>query len=374
MSRSVTDSRLCFLGDYYDELASLTREFQVLFYYGDRTVEMNDTKTRRSFLKRCQCPNLSQEQFFVGARVVIFGRVIKLKAYGDEVTRQLCEKMNGVTIAIISEKAFGKIGDVLSTINIECGFSVRDMHTLLCTKQIVSHYQIPAAFSNQRVLVLSLVRGDAIEKGQAMAKRVGTDVCWAAASHDEVDRTEDLVREALHNPQALLGGEFVGISSVVVIKPHIIAEGTGGEVLQTLLNSGLAIAALSQFTLSTNHADKFLNAYKGILADYRGVVDHLASGPVWVVQLVDKGVAQATSAGAAALLRGVAKSASTVNVPDHVREVVGPFDPVIAKTLRPKTIRARFGKDRVHNAVHCSDLIEDGEEDAVYFWTELHAL
>jgi nucleoside-diphosphate kinase len=42
------------------------------------------------------------------------------------------------------------------------------------------------------------------------------------------------------------------------------------------------------------------------------------------------------------------------------REMVGPSDPEIAKYLRPDTIRAKFGLDRVRNAVHCTDLPEDG--------------
>ncbi len=31
----------------------------------------------------------------------------------------------------------------------------------------------------------------------------------------------------------------------------------------------------------------------------------------------------------------------------------------IARTLRPKTLRALFGSDKVKNAVHCTDLPED---------------
>ena len=48
------------------------------------------------------------------------------------------------------------------------------------------------------------------------------------------------------------------------------------------------------------------------------------------------------------------------NVVKTFREMVGPSDPEIAKYLRPDTIRAKFGFDRVRNAVHCTDLPEDG--------------
>jgi nucleoside diphosphate kinase len=38
----------------------------------------------------------------------------------------------------------------------------------------------------------------------------------------------------------------------------------------------------------------------------------------------------------------------------------GPSDPEIARHIRPNTLRAAFGKDKVKNAVHCTDLPEDG--------------
>jgi nucleoside diphosphate kinase len=32
----------------------------------------------------------------------------------------------------------------------------------------------------------------------------------------------------------------------------------------------------------------------------------------------------------------------------------------LARKLRPNTLRARFGKTKIQNAVHCTDLPEDG--------------
>lgn len=40
------------------------------------------------------------------------------------------------------------------------------------------------------------------------------------------------------------------------------------------------------------------------------------------------------------------------NVVDEFRQLCGPHDPEIAKYLRPNTIRAKYGIDRVQNAVH----------------------
>jgi nucleoside-diphosphate kinase len=46
----------------------------------------------------------------------------------------------------------------------------------------------------------------------------------------------------------------------------------------------------------------------------------------------------------------------------------GPIDPEIAKNLRPNTLRAKFGVDRVKNAIHCTDLPEDGVLESQYFF------
>lgn len=54
-----------------------------------------------------------------------------------------------------------------------------------------------------------------------------------------------------------------------------------------------------------------------------------------------------------------------------VREMCGPHDPEIAKHLKPNTLRAKFGYDRVRNAVHCTDLPEDGTLEVRYFFEGL---
>lgn len=57
------------------------------------------------------------------------------------------------------------------------------------------------------------------------------------------------------------------------------------------------------------------------------------------------------------------------NAVQSFRELCGPMDPEIAKNLRPNTIRAQFGIDRCSNAVHCTDLPEDGELECEYFFS-----
>ena len=50
------------------------------------------------------------------------------------------------------------------------------------------------------------------------------------------------------------------------------------------------------------------------------------------------------------------------------RELCGPLEPVLGKKLRPKSLRAQFGRDLACNAVHCTDLPEDGETECTYIF------
>lgn len=40
----------------------------------------------------------------------------------------------------------------------------------------------------------------------------------------------------------------------------------------------------------------------------------------------------------------------------------------LCRQLYPDSIRAQYGKTIVHNAVHCTDLPEDGENEVEYFF------
>ena len=58
--------------------------------------------------------------------------------------------------------------------------------------------------------------------------------------------------------------------------------------------------------------------------------------------------------------------------PPPTGKLCGPIDPEIAAHLRPNTIRAQFGKNRIENAIHCTDLPEDGLLESEYFFNILH--
>ena len=49
-----------------------------------------------------------------------------------------------------------------------------------------------------------------------------------------------------------------------------------------------------------------------------------------------------------------------------LRAFAGPYDAVIAKELAPDSLRARFGRDTIQNAVHITDLETDGTIECAF--------
>jgi nucleoside-diphosphate kinase len=55
------------------------------------------------------------------------------------------------------------------------------------------------------------------------------------------------------------------------------------------------------------------------------------------------------------------------DITTQFREFSGPIDPELGKQIRPKSLRAQFGVDKVKNAIHATDLPEDGVLEVSYY-------
>lgn len=130
-----------------------------------------------------------------------------------------------------------------------------------------------------------------------------------------------------------------------IIKPHIVQEGLAGQVIDMILQEGFEISSMQMFSLDKPTAEEFFEVYKGVLPEFVGMIEHMTSGPCIVMEVRQE------------------------NAVASFRDLCGPMDPEIAKNLRQNTIRARFGHSRTVNAVHCTDLQEDGTLEVEYFFS-----
>lgn len=130
--------------------------------------------------------------------------------------------------------------------------------------------------------------------------------------------------------------------TLCIIKPHAVASGLSGAIIDAILEQGFEISAMELFHLERQTAEEFLEVYKGVLTEFSAVVDQIISGPCIALEIRAEDAVQT------------------------FREFCGPSDVDIAKYIRPNTLRARFGVNKIQNAVHCTDLPEDGILEVIY--------
>ena len=136
-----------------------------------------------------------------------------------------------------------------------------------------------------------------------------------------------------------------------MVLPHIVKKNLTRKLIEAIQASpDLIVTAMESFHLDRASAIDFLEVYDGVLPHYRDAVDHLVSGLCVAIRLEGK---------------------NTHNVVSDFRANAGPWDVDMAKKLRPHTIRAKFGIDRICNAVHCTDLPEDGSSECDFFFNIL---
>lgn len=142
-------------------------------------------------------------------------------------------------------------------------------------------------------------------------------------------------------------------TTLCLVKPHILKAYRTGELLQAINEAGFDIFALFSVHLTIPMAEELFDAYRGVVSDYSAMIDAMASSPVLAL---------------AVTIRGCDDEFEIV---ERFREFCGPTNPALAKVLRPNSLRARFGESALLNAIHCTDLPEDGEMECRYFFESL---
>ena len=138
--------------------------------------------------------------------------------------------------------------------------------------------------------------------------------------------------------------------SCLVIKPHILKELKTGEMIDAIFQNcrenNVSVLAMEQFNLTTEEVEEFLEVYKGVLPEYGLLVEEMKNGNLIAI-----------------VVRGEMQTIQTI------RSMCGPNDPQIAKAIRAESLRSRFGKNKVQNGIHCTDLEDDGILESEFFFS-----
>ena len=368
------EERFVFVTDWYDPHAAFVRKYQLLYYPADNTCEMVDVKNRRLFLKRSKCENISLSDLFIGSTINILSRHLTITEFGDEYTTRKLKLKKEKTLAIVKPDCISKLSAIFS-LALSKGFVVCQAKTLQLTQRDAETFyaehrgkpifpKLITFMTEGPIAAFELMGVDAVSQWRlllgptdsAVARQEAPNSIRAQFGTDDTrnachgsDSPESAKREA----DFFFGSRTHGRNtatfancSLCIIKPHAVKEGIAGRILEEIEASGLHINCLEMFNVEKANAEEFYEVYKGVVREYYSMVEELCSGPCIALEITSR----------------------DDDVHQRLRELAGPADPEIARHLRPKTLRAKFGSDKIKNAVHCTDLFEDCVLEVEYFF------
>ncbi|NXI86657.1 NDK7 kinase, partial [Rhipidura dahli] len=360
------EERFAFIAEWYDPSASLFRRYELLYYPKDSSIEMYDVKNRRTFLRRTKYESLHVEDLYVGSKVTIFSRHLTIVDYGNLYTARKLGSRKERTLALIKPSGMCKIGELLDII-INSGLTITKAKMMLLSRKEAAdfyadhrakpfYHDLLQFIMSGPILAMELLGDDAVSKWRAIVGPANP----TATESDTLDSISESfghcgLKDAAHGPDSVASaakelelffpssGGRGPVSSAkftnctcCIIKPHAVNEGLTGKIVKAILKEGFEISALQMFNLERPNVEEFYEIYKGVVPEYLEMVSELCSGPC------------------------IAMEIRQLDPSKVFRDFCGPSDPALARHLRPGTLRAVFGKDKIQNAVHCTDLPEDG--------------
>ena len=364
--------RYAFTAEWYDPNASFNRQYQLLFYPSDNTVEMFDIKNRRLFLKRSKCSHVQLKDLFIGAIVNIHSRQLTIIDFGDEFTTKKLKSSKEKTIAIVKPDCISKLGDIFDRVISEGFIICQAKMVTLSPKEAGEFYaehvgkpfyeKLVGFMTGGPIVAFEITGTNAITRWrEILGPTDSSDARKTAPKSIRAQHGTDTTRNACHGSDSEASAKreaefFFGTKSrrkntatftkctLGIIKPHAVMEGLTGKIIQEITRNGFTISALKLQYMEKANAQEFYEVYKGVVSEYSSMVEELTSGCCIAMEITGE------------------------NAHARFREFCGPVDPEIARHLRPFTLRAQFGTDKIKNAVHCTDLPEDGLLEVEYFF------
>eukprot|EP01083_Nonionella_stella_P133799 406829_1 len=269
----------------------------------------------------------------------------------DVFTKNALGSAHGSTVAIITASAYERTGKILQEVqssgliltNLKMTQLGREQAEKFCAGETEAGGITAGDLSSQPVVVMKLVADEAVSKWNSLCASKKRVLDGVIGSRSQERATKEAEFFFGPNNSAPSSAQFNNCTACV-IKPHAVSKGLSGRIIDSILSEGFEISAIQFFTMDRSGAEEFLEVYKGVVPEYHAMVEEMVSGGCIAMEI------RAESA--------VAK----------FRDLCGPFDAEIARHIFPQSLRARFGVDRVRNAVHCTDLAEDGELESRYFF------
>lgn len=333
--------RYTFQMEWFDTQAAVVRHYLLIYHEVDHTIEMFDLKHKRTFLKRCSYPSVKLSDLFIGSQINVYARQLKVLDYADEYTRNKLAAKQSRNLVVVRSNAYKAIGSIMDHLYGK-GMQIAKLRMMrLSESEAMNVFGAQSdiqSFTLGPVVAMEVVGENAGDKIAAFNET--ENMVYVSSEGDRQ------IKQLLENPKVAPTAQFDN-ATVCVIRPHAIINGTGGAIIDSILKAGFEISAMQMFNLDRKAAEEFLEVYKGVVAEFNSHCDGLTTGPCLALEI-----------------RGE-------NVVEKFRDFAGPVDPEVARMIRPESLRAEFGDDKVQNGIHCTDLPEDGVLESEYFFSIL---
>lgn len=361
-----TSYQYSFLVEWLDPESSTIRKFVLNFSIKDQCVEMIDVKKNKIFLRRTHCDEILAKDLFIGNSVTLFSRNLKIVDYADTRTRHYLDSSNyQCTIGYFVPHFNDRKSEFLQNL-MNHGFEFINLVMVEFNEEIKkemaqheSTARIPiSAMLNDPVIVFQVRAVNAITKLQEVVGPADKEEALESNPHSLRARYSHLgdsnLYVATEETVQQLSQIFFPASepciklrpyctqdntTLCIIKPHALKEGNMACIMRMIEDNKYEITGMRMLLMDKDSVVRLLEVYQNVVSEYPGYVTQLLSGKCVALEV-----------------KGPPGSSDT---PSQFRELAGPANVEIAKELSPNTIRAKYGKNNVENAIHVTDLPED---------------
>ena len=339
-----------FIVEYFDPLPRLKKQFLLKLFLEGLQVELVDLKSKKMFLKKSPCPpHVTKEDFFIGGKVLLYGRDLEIVDYGDGKTREKLQHQMQQCVVVLTQDMQNVWGDVLDALVGKGGMSIVRLRSVLVPQDVADRVcsilrlnprranALTGGDNSTATCLVAVIQGeDGFQRVGEIATNFGGLEFISTSGLESADLSETLLNGRLASSVTL------DSSTCCIIKPHAMKAKLLGKIMSSISAQGYEISAVSTLFFDRTSAEEFFEVYKGVVPEYVDHVSELAGGMCVALEV---------------------RAEDAVNT---FRQSAGPWDVEMAKVLRPDSIRGLYGIDRVRNVVHCTDLPQDAVPECEY--------
>ena len=341
-----------FIVEWYDSVADLNKKYRLTYWLKDNSLSMYDITKNKLFLKRITNKDITfPNDLYIGKTIIIYSRQLKIIDYADTFTKN---KFNSISklynISFVGFKSFTYFLNKIPFNDKSKPFHFKTIKSVKITGNDKIQQSLGSQNDENEVLIFCQFIGCQNIENTFNECKNDENNNFNGKIFDEINDKElifEMTTKCESSAEFMFDKEKDENCTLCLIKPESLSF--TGSILNDILNEGFLISAITTRKLEIKEAKKFYEIYDGVVKEYNYLIEQLLSGSIIALQI-----------------KCISGDNRTFN---EFREFVGPKDPEIAKYIRPNTLRAKYGINRIKNGIHCTDLQEDGVLESKFFFS-----